>query len=246
MGISMRHVVWCAATLSLGSFFYVLTLEPMDETQNPRAAALGRVTPRSAKILHVRRSLAMGQIVAAERQTLELRQQHPEDLAAVFYRAMVMEELGRGDEARSNWRVLALLTRGLDSWQQRYSREQVVYYRAWAVTGLGRLDEGQGEFERLADRLEAQYRDEQGLIASSGVHYNLACYRSMAGQLEAAMAHWERAVELGYMGSVDEQGWWAVDPDLEPLHDIERFWEIGSMGMGRDTGMRGVTGAGEG
>lgn len=243
----MRHVVWCAATLSLGSFFYVLTLEPMDETQNPRAAALGRETPRGTQVLHIRRSMTMGQLAAAERQSRELLRQHPEDLSAVFYRALVMDELGHTGEARSNWALLGLLTRGLESWENRYTQEEVEYFRAWSLIGRGRIDAGQRVFGRLADDLAAGSRNGEGLIASSDVHYNLACFRSMAGQFEAAMFHWERAVDLGSLGNGIEQGWWAVDPDLKPLHEIERFWEIGSRGMGRGVGRtRGLTEAGEG
>lgn len=247
MGISMRHVVWCAATLSLGSFFYVLTLEPMDETQNPRAAALGRETPRSVQVLHIRRSMTMGQLAAAERQSRELLRQHPEDLSAVFYRAQVMDELGHTGDARSNWALLGLLTRGLESWENRYTQEEVEYFRAWSLIGRGHTDAGQRVFARLADDLATRSRNGDDLIASSDVHYDLACFYSMAGQLEAAMSHWERAIELGDLGNHIEQGWWAVEPDLKPLHEAEHFWEIGSMGMGHGVGRsRGAGEADEG
>ena len=223
----MRHVVWCSATLSLGAFFYVLTLEPMDEKRTPRAAAMNQTASRATLITQIRRSLAVGQINTAERQSIELLEHHPEDLGAVFYRALAHQEMGQDEEARSRWAVLAQMTLGLESWVQRYSSRQVQYYRAWGLTGLGKTEAARALFAQIADDLEDSSRDGGGEILASGVHYNLACYRSMAGEPERAMSHWRSAIELGYAQNNNDNGWWMVDPDLESLHGDDRFWEIG-------------------
>lgn len=218
----MRHVVWCSATLSLGAFFYVLTMEPIDQRRNPRAAAIDRVPPRTTLVGSVRRSLGQGQLAVADRQTEALIEHYPEDLDAIFFRAIVEQELGLGEIAARRWGQLYRQTATLVKWPQRYSQAQIMYYKAWGLIGIGQVEAGQAMFRDLADQIEQTPNPNQfeGLR-----QYNLACYRSMGNQTDAALGHWARAVELGYG---QDSGWWMADPDLEPLHDDERFWSIGA------------------
>ena len=50
-------------------------------------------------------------------------------------------------------------------------------------------------------------------------HYNLACSLALVGEVDAAFAELERAVELGYADAEHA----AADQDLAPLRDDERF-----------------------
>lgn len=221
MGISMRQVVWCSATLSLGAFFYVLTMEPMDERRHPRAGAIERVPPRSTLVVNICRSLGQGQLGVADRQSEALLRNYPDDLDAIFFRAIVDRKLGREDLEGERWAMLDQQTRSLDEWPKRYSLSQIGYYRAWALVATGRVMEGQALFIELADQLEASAEsDDQGGL----VQYNLACYRAMGGQRDAAMELLASALENGYG---QDNGWWMVDPDLESLWGEARFLEIG-------------------
>lgn len=223
MGISMRHVVWCSATLSLGAFFYVLTVEPMDQKRNPRAAAIDRVPSRNTLVVNIRKSLGQGQMLAADRQSAALLENYPEDLDAIYFRAIVELALGREDLVSKLWTMLDQQTSSLESWPDRYTDLGIAYYRAWALVGTGRVDEGQAMFRALADRVDQI----PGAYGNEGLRqYNLACYRAMGGEPDDAMTHWSLAVDAGYG---QDSGWWMVDPDLESLQkDHDRFWEIGS------------------
>jgi len=230
MGISIRHVFWCSATLSLGAFVYVMALEPIDPVRNPRAGALNRIPSRQMLIGQVRRALAEGQMSRADRLSDELLGQNPEDLAAMFYRAIVSRALGHDDEAGEFWAVLSDQMESLDSWTNRYSMAELSYFRGWAMIGTGRIEAGRSAFMDLSDTLEARSKNKDGQILDPGVHYNLACYRAMGGQPERAMEHWRASVENGYgQGLSGDGGWWMVDPDLEVLHSDDRFWVIGSV-----------------
>ncbi len=225
MSINIGHVVAISLGLGVGAFVFVVGFAPMNETVNPRAGALDRVPVRRTIINTIRRSLALEQLAAADRMTDVLVEHNPEDPSAYFWRATVDMKLGDVESALGSWVLLDRLTQGLSSWVERYSAEELDYFRAWAKIGIGEIEQGQAIFRKVADDLEARSDLESGLPAVlSGVHYNLACYRAMGGDVESAMAHWELAVELGYGR---DSGWWAVDPDFESLHGDDRFWAIG-------------------
>lgn len=228
MGISMRHVVWCSATISLGAFFYVLTMEPMNQRRNPRAAAIDRVPPRATLVTNIRRSLGQGQLAVADRQSEALLANYPDDLDAIYFRAIVLRELGQEEQVAQSWAWLYRQTSRLAAWPTRYTQAQIGYYRAWALLGTGQTEEGRAMFRDLADQIEQVPNPNMSLALSQ---YNLACYRAMGGQGEVAMEHWARAVESGY--GLD-QGWWMVDPDLESLHSEDQFWAIGAQLIQRE------------
>lgn len=234
MGIGLRHVVWTSAACSLGAFFYVLTLEPMNQREMPRAGAIDRVPGRGTLVLHIRNSLANGQLSTADRQSRELLSHHPEDLDAAFYRALTMRAIGRDREAHTYWVMLENLTEGLTGWSGRYTREQIDYRRAWALWGMGREEEARALFNTIADRIIEAHGGSPEQITDAFVHYNLACYRAMGGEHDRALRSFARAVEHGY-GAGSDSGWWMVDPDLEALHSDDRFWLIGSRIHERDT-----------
>ncbi len=227
--MTIRHVVLVSAVLSVGSFVYMVGFAPMNEAVYGRAGAINQTPGRLALIATIRRSLAQGQLSTADRMVEVLKKHNPEDTSTLYYRALVDRMMGREDAALSSWQDFEEHMSTLTSWPRRYSEMELDYYRAWCKAGIGEIELSEGMFRAIADRLELQVANGDGVVMSSGALYNLACYRAMSGEISVALGHWERAVELGY--GLDG-GWWAVDPDLEPLHDESRFWEIGS-GMGR-------------
>lgn len=245
MGIGMRHVVWTSTAMALGAFLYVVTLEPMDEQANPRAAALNQSPSSNQLVAQIRRSLGDGQLGAAQAQAQELFGQGTEDVRSLYYCGIVERALGNEGAARNYWRMIINLIEQREDGSIGASPE--LYYYAWAQHEEGDPDTGRQLFGQLADQYEHNSKDGEDRWGGLGAldHYNLACYRAMAGETERAMEHWAFAVELGYgrgYGQGDDYGWWAADPDLQALHDIERFWVLGS---GIDPKGRGEERAGE-
>jgi tetratricopeptide (TPR) repeat protein len=229
MRINIGHVVAVSAVLGLGAFVYVVGFAPMDETRNPRAGAMNQVPSRQGLIGNIRRQMGFGQLEAADRLANTLVQHNSEDPSAFYYRGLVDRAMGDSESALVSWTVLNALLDGLESWEARYTRAELDYFRAWGLFGVGEIEESRAVFGELADGLDEQIEGldrgvEGGSSRRRGIEYNLACYRAMAGEFEAAMEHWEQAVLAGY-GS--DAGWWAVDPDLEPMHGDDRFWAIG-------------------
>jgi hypothetical protein len=222
MGLTIRHVVWASAVLAVGSFVYVVAFEPMGPSMGPQAGSVGRVPSRSGLISTIRRSLAQGQVVAAMRVSETLVRNFPDDPSAMFWRGISRRLGGNIDSSTADFATLDWLLDGLASWPDRYSEAQLDYFRGWGKFGIGDLDSSRVWFTKIADDLEARSTPDGGEITRSGVLYNLACYRAMSGETEAAIEFWERAVEHGYG---QDGGWWAVDPDLESLHGDARFWE---------------------
>jgi len=223
MGINLRHVIWASLVLALGSFVYVVAFAPMDPSVNPRAGAIGREPTRAGLIVQVRRLMAQGQQQSALRMANVLIGYNPEDPEAYFYRAIVERGLGDAESSQTDFVVVHSLMEGLVSWPERFSGERLDYFRAWGLYGIGEVDKAQALFGQIADQLEHRSTSDDEPISDSGVLYNLACYRAMSGQHEVAIDWWDRAIAHGYG---HDGGWWAVDPDLESLHDDDRFWEV--------------------
>ena len=148
---------------------------------------------------------------------------------------MVDIELGEEGALLGNWWMLDDELDGSNEWEGRYTDAQLDYYRAWAKLGVGELEQSRALFGKIADALEAGALNADGIVMNVGVLYNLACYRAMGGEIEVAIGHWERAIELGYS---QDNGWWTADPDLKGLHDDDRFWDAGAR-MNPDRNTRG-------
>ncbi len=52
--------------------------------------------------------------------------------------------------------------------------------------------------------------------------YNLACFHSVAGHIDAALDLMERAIELGFL----HREWYLTDSDLGNIRENPRFKEI--------------------
>lgn len=227
MGIKIRHIVWTSAALSMGAFIYVVTLEPMDERQHPRAAAIQQGPYLSDLQSNVISSLTSGQHERALTQAQEFVSAYPSDIRAYFYLALANRQLGNEEGSRKVWTQIINYLEWTDD---SVGSSPNLYYYAWALHETGQVESGQALFGQVADQYAYATKDgddEWGGFGA-GDHYNLACYRAMAGDLDQAMSHWAFAAELGFGGGPSDR-WWTVDPDLEPLHEFEQFWELGSM-----------------
>ncbi len=70
--------------------------------------------------------------------------------------------------------------------------------------------------------LDAVLGDPAKLKLASGASYNLACYRALAGEREAAVAELHRAIDLGY-SNLDHM---TKDPDLTSLQESAGWREV--------------------
>ncbi|MDF1809252.1 MAG: tetratricopeptide repeat protein [Phycisphaerales bacterium] len=221
MGLTIRHVVLVSAVLSVGSFVYAVGFAPIDPENNPRAQALNRTPSRQGLVNLIRRSITLGQVTAADRSAARYLDLNPEDPYAHFYRAIVYQLMEKPEAAREVWENLDHELSDISKVEGRYSQGQLDYLRGWSKFGIGETEASQAYFKQIADQIEERA---SGNDLSSGAHYNLACYRAKEGKTEQAMQHFEQAIELGYQR---DAGWWAVDPDLQPLHNDPRFWDVG-------------------
>ncbi len=100
------------------------------------------------------------------------------------------------------------------------------FYRLGMIRArIGEAESAREAFARGAALQRAFIENlEEGERVRSKWLYDLACYEALAGEREAALASWERAVEEGY----DNLPHAMVDPDLFSIRDEPRFIEAGN------------------
>lgn len=89
--------------------------------------------------------------------------------------------------------------------------------RAAPYVGLAGVSRHIGDAERLM-----RYAAEARQILKPDDHYNLACLESIAGNVDAALAHLAQALE----GVPRRRALACRDPDLAFIRDDPRFWEL--------------------
>jgi tetratricopeptide (TPR) repeat protein len=128
-----------------------------------------------------------------------------------YWLAMGQERLGEKELAEEAWRgVLELAEARAETVPSDWMRW---WFAGWAKRGLGDEVGSHEAFSHLVEMYETRVK------AGQGDHYNLACFRSLAGDYEGAIEAWERAVAKE---RVDES-WARVDPDLEAIRGDARF-----------------------
>ncbi len=170
------------------------------------------INPRSfeAYYFHGRARYAAGdleQAAAFWRTALEI---HPESYETWNLLATLLRAAGRQDE------MLEAARKGVETAE-----------RALELTpdDVRALYLGAGSLILLGDRERALEWAEQAAATDpddNSVHYNLACFYAYAEMPEPALAHLERAVELGFA----HREWVENDPDLAPLRGYERFERV--------------------
>lgn len=223
-----RTITIVAALLGLGSFVAVLVLSPVEGARRrPVTFETTYGPPRpNTSIQQIRDALAEGRTHSAL-NLASLQVDHApgnsEGWMWLAYLERVAGEPDRAEHAADH--LLEMMDNRLAGLEHPTSA--YTYPRAWALEVLGRQEEARQAFRRTADLYRSESRDER----SPTVEYNLACYRAMAGQHEVACAHFEAWVELG--GHL-RQGWWASDPDLDPIREHPRYLAAVSAMVDRD------------
>lgn len=121
-----------------------------------------------------------------------------------------LRALGRDDEARDAYgRGAAAAERALE-----LSPDDVraLYLGASCLLMIGERERG----VEWADRAAATDPDDPG------VHYNLACFYSLAGMLERSLDHLELALDQGFAHSP----WIVNDPDLDAVRSDPRYTRV--------------------
>lgn len=223
MAIKLRHVIWTSAAMALGSFLYVVTLEPMDTDRFPRAAARTQAPGMNRLIQNIRASLVSGQHESGVAHALVLSEQHPTSTLAQLYAALAHRGAGDTELSTRCWEQIIALTAARE---EPFPSEQDLYQYAWAIHETRGPEHGRPLFTQLAERYARLSRDldDEWEGLGAGDHYNLACYRAMAGETERALHHWALCLQLKH---IERSGsdWWTADPDLDALRQLPEFWE---------------------
>ncbi|HEY3037415.1 MAG TPA: tetratricopeptide repeat protein [Pyrinomonadaceae bacterium] len=145
------------------------------------------------------------------KKSLRLFQQaqsvRPDDYQTIYLEALVLTQLGRGDEARKAYqRALEFTTKYLDL-QPDDARSYVL-----GAGALARLRETERAKE-WADRAISLAPDDDAIL------YNAGCAFAVVGDKERALDALERAIGAGLEGG----DWIPRDPDWEWLRDHPRF-----------------------
>lgn len=209
-----RTITIISVLLALMSFLVVLFAAPTPDRRRPARQA----TPEPstvATIQQIRTALAENRPTTALSLAKVATEARPRNTDAWLWLAYTQSRFG--DPQLANQAATQLLdilaSRTVDTDQQSSNH---VYQRAWAFEVLGRTDESRTEFARAAEALDQEVSE----LRNELIEYNLACYRAMAGDIDAACTHFENWVRLG--GDLG-RGWWAADPDLEPIREHPRF-----------------------
>lgn len=140
-----------------------------------------------------------------------------EDIVAGYWRVALLISLGDIETARhsaSNRMELAV-----EQTDARPEDPEAWYYRGWFERALGLDADALASFNRAADLLLATRPPRMG---DHVWQYNIACYESLRGDVEAGLDALERASDLGW----SDTAWLRVDPDLALLRTDPRFGEI--------------------
>jgi adenylate cyclase len=145
------------------------------------------------------------------KKSLRLFQQaqsvRPDDYQTIYLEALVLTQLGRGDEARKAYqRALEFTTKYLDL-QPDDARSYVL-----GAGALAKLRETERAKE-WADRAISLAPDDDAIL------YNAGCAFAVVGDKERALDALERAIGAGLEGG----DWIPQDPDWEWLRDHPRF-----------------------
>jgi adenylate cyclase len=131
----------------------------------------------------------------------------PDDYQTIYLEALVLTQLGRGDEARKAYqRALELTTKYLDL-QPDDARSYVL-----GAGALARLRETERAKE-WADRAMSLAPDDDAIL------YNAGCAFAVVGDEERALDALERAIGAGLQGG----DWIPQDPDWVRLRENPRF-----------------------
>jgi len=126
----------------------------------------------------------------------------------LFLRGEALRELQRHEEALATLKKAAEAMPGV---------VDVLLSLAWCYKRTGRIDSAIGSIQRALEM-----EPKRALL-----HYNLACYLSLAGNKTQALAHLSRAFQLDseYRALVDSE------PDFDPIRSDPDFQSLLGLGV---------------
>lgn len=160
-----------------------------------------------AYYFHARARWAAGDQQGAAELFLRATEIQPDSYDAWALLAGLLRGLGREEESQEAQR------RGAEAAQRALELNpddvRALYLGANCLLMIGQRERG----IEWADRAAATDPDDPG------VHYNLACFYGLAGEIDTALDHLDRAIDLGY----SQREWIENDADLDPVRDHPRY-----------------------
>lgn len=213
-----RSIFAFSALLGIAGFVVALSALPVDHA--PARAARERV--RSVPTIEeatarIRSALAQGRPERAFNIANRASEIYPEEAEAWFWKVITSVRLGTPSEAAGAGEQLRTLITANPPPLHLAAQSRREYRLGWAMTGLGDHDTARAHFLLAA---ELYQQGGQDTVSRPLWLFNLACYLSMGGQTDQAARAFADAVEAGYS---DGDGWWSVDPDLEPIRQHPVF-----------------------
>lgn len=205
--------------LGLGAFIGVLVLAPVD---TPSRRVSRPSLPRLDQTINaVRTALMEDREIASVNIAQNAVHHHPRAADAWMWLAIT------ADRTRDPMTAMKAAERLIElvedpAWaagRQTTSFTAVsdrLYRLGWGYRLIGDRAGSEARFAEAADALES----EAGVRGGVFLEYNLACYRALAGEPDRAADHFARAIEAGYGR---DNGWWRVDPDLDPIRSHPVF-----------------------
>ncbi len=204
----VRVVISVSALLAAITFVAVLVLAPLPE--RARGPAVVTATP-DEQAARIRRALADARHAAAVTIANQTTEQFPQDPDAWLWQVIVQHALGHEAGARVAAEQLLRTTEATPVPAGPLTQSIRSYRLGWANWALSRHDVARSHF---ADAANLYLPSSEGLLDEATRQYNLASFFAMSGQPERAADHFARAVGSNYR---DEDRWWKVDPDLDPI-----------------------------
>lgn len=215
-GLSVRAfaAVLCFGVLA-GTGAFVWTLEVAPESERRGRPSLRAAEPDPAFGAKARQVYALGGFAALADAAAVRRQTLPGDPEGMLFGAFAHERMSRfpGLGALEHAAEADRLWADLLDWSRDPMRRFAAseYFEGWALLGLGRPVMAR---ERWGVHLETARPSPVGIV-----HYNTACYQSLAGDAEAAQTQWRRAA----LGEGLDLMWSRRDPDLELIAGTFEF-----------------------
>jgi adenylate cyclase len=134
----------------------------------------------------------------------------PDEYQTLSYLAMAYQSLG--DEAMTREASQRMVKAAERAISINPGDARALYLGAINLERIGESERAQ-EWAGRALRLDPQH---------PVMLYNLACFHSVAGRVDIAIDHIERALDLGFL----HKEWYLTDSDLANVRDLPRFRQL--------------------
>lgn len=207
-----RTILAFSALLGIGGFVVALSALPVDHAPARAARERVRAVPTlEDAVARIRFALSQGRPERALNIANRATELYPQEPDVWLWKIITSVRLGSPAEAAAAGEQLRTLITANPPPLHLAAQSRREYRLGWAMTGLGDHDTARAHF-----LLAAEFYQQGGQDTASRPLwlFNLACYLAMGGQADQAAQAFADAVDAGYS---DGDGWWSVDPDLDPI-----------------------------